>query len=220
MIALIHPFLDQSKSIVRKHCRCWPLSVFSAVTCFTFRMMWVSRELLDWEVIWIYFQFQYGQQEQRFVKKKYGGQKLKKTRDLHHSLLCNTDTGYCFTQYNIFCTKLDSKCVKLKSTRGKYAVNSYGKAYSMIRKLGSSVGLFVTCEVDVSCRWTRELWTTYWTPDSTQQRWYVAFFSHLLFNHIKDSPSNHSWWLPGFRAQRNFWNDRSPRSCQDDQGSL
>ena len=33
-------------------------------------MMWVSRELLDWEVIWIYFQFQHGQQEQRFVKKK------------------------------------------------------------------------------------------------------------------------------------------------------
>ena len=83
-------------------------------------------------------------------QKKYGGQKLKKTRDLHHSLLCNTDTGYCFTQYNIFCTKLDSKCVKLNSTCGKYAVNSYGKAYSMIMKLGSSVGLFVTSSV--SCR--------------------------------------------------------------------
>ena len=78
-----------------------------------FRMMWVSRELLDWEVIWIYFQFQYGQQEKSFVKKSYGSQKFKKTRDLHHSLLCNTDLGYCFTQYNIFCTKLDSKCVKL-----------------------------------------------------------------------------------------------------------
>ena len=57
--------------------------------------------------------------------------------------LCNTDTGYCFTQYNIFCTKLDSKCVKLNSTCGKYAVNSYGKAYSMIMKLGSSIGLFL-----------------------------------------------------------------------------
>ena len=56
-------------------------------------------------------------------------------------------TGYCFTQYNIFCTKLDSKCVTLKSTCGKHAVNSYGRAYSMIRKLGSGVGLFVTCEV-------------------------------------------------------------------------
>ena len=46
-----------------------------------------------------------------------------------------------------FCTKIDSKCVKLKSTCGKYAVNLYGKAYLMIMKLGSSVGLFVTCEV-------------------------------------------------------------------------
>ena len=36
-------------------------------------------------------------------------------------------------------------------------------------------------EVDVSCRWTRELWTTYWTPGSTQQRWYLAFF------HIRSS---------------------------------
>ena len=81
-------------------------------------------------------------------KKSYGCQKFKKTRDLHHLLLCNTDTGYSFAQYNIICTKLYSKCVKLNSTCGKYAVNSYGKAYSMIMKLGSSVG----CEVDVSCR--------------------------------------------------------------------
>ena len=142
MIANIHLFLDQSKSIVRKHCRCWPLSF----SCFTFRMMWVSRELLDWEVIWIFFQFQYGQQEKRFVKK------IMKTKNQIRKrvtrIICNTDTGYCFTQYNIFCTKIDNKCVKLNSTCGNYAVNSYGKALSMIRKLGSSVRLFVTCKVD------------------------------------------------------------------------
>ena len=41
--------------------------------------------------------------------------------------------------------------MKLNSTCGNYAVNWYGKAYSMIRKLGSGVGLFVTCDVDSGC---------------------------------------------------------------------